>query len=405
MVKRFLKTAIDTSLLMAGLIFLLMRPYFFWHPPQIMPVMVSLTIIAITFTHLSVKKNTGLLCVLFFAYIYSAFMMEANIIGYVVNFFPLAFLPFMNMAFLLKVYTKFRIIIICVLAISIVSFITVLMGIQSPSEIIAPLNELKDYQYEKFFFLVQPDNIENFGRFCSVFDEPGVVGTLTGLMLCIERFSFKKKGNIIILLSGLLSLSLFFYVIAAIFLLYKSPFKYKVMFVAGVVVLYVLTVDNEILEMMLWNRLTIDEDGSFSGDDRNTKELQALWDKSKYDLQILFGYGHQLVNKYKGGSASIHVLILTNGLLFVLTYFAVYLVYAKRMMKSNMEVILFAMILLGTLYQRPFVRNIDYALLFTVYILSRVKLNNSISSYHSTYKPPLINQTMQLIDNKSGILS
>ena len=376
--KLFRKFGLDISLLLAGLVFLLMRPYFVWQMPEIIMILASLAISIIAAAHISYKNNKDLLCFLIIAYLFLSLMRGAHIGGTIINL-SYAFLPFMNRDFLLKVYDKFRIIIIFFLTVSMISYITVLIGLQSTSEMIEPLNDLKQLQYAKFFFLVLPNEIDGFGRYCSVFDEPGVVGTLAGLMMCVEGFNLKKIGNIIILLNGLLSLSLFFYLISAIFLLYKLPSKYKMLFIIGVAILYVLTIENEILKVAIWDRLTINDEGAMSGDNRNSDELLEVWDRSKYNLQILFGYGEKFVRDYTG-SASIQLFILRDGLLFVLMYFSVYLIYAKRIINSNRDFILFALILFLTLYQRPGFCGIDYTLLFASYILSKSKKNASISS-------------------------
>ena len=76
-------------------------------------------------------------------------------------------------------------------------------GIPVPGKIIAPLNAVKTYNYIAYPFLVIP-NYLGAGldvyfqslRFCGPFDEPGVVGTIAGLMLYIDNFNLKDKRNI-----------------------------------------------------------------------------------------------------------------------------------------------------------------------------------------------------------------
>lgn len=46
-----------------------------------------------------------------------------------------------------------------------------------------------------------------------MYDEPGVVGTIAGAILMTRQFNFKKWINIPIFIAGILSFSLFFYVI------------------------------------------------------------------------------------------------------------------------------------------------------------------------------------------------
>ena len=131
--------------------------------------------------------------------------------------------------------------------------------------------------------------------------------------------------------------------------------------------------------MAIWDRLTLNEEGELSGDNRNSDELMAVWDQSKYNVQILTGYGESFIKDYEG-SASIQLFILRDGLIFVVMYFAVYLLYAKRMMRKRSDFLLFALILFVTLYQRPGFCGIDFTLLFAAYIISKSETNVSINS-------------------------
>lgn len=368
------------ALFTAVLVVVLMRPYFTWQVPELIMPLVSVAITAIALPHIPIKhnKNIDLLILLILAYLFLSFLRGAHIGGTLINL-SFAFLPFMRKDYLMNVYEKFRYIIIVLFTLSAVSYLTVLTGLQSPIGLIEPLNELKQMQYAHYLFLVLPAKLDGFARYCSCFDEPGVVGTMSALMLFVEGFSFKRKGNYIILLNGLLSLSLFFYMAVAIYLLFKLPLKYKLAFVLGVSVLYASTINNEIIKVAIWDRLTLNEEGELSGDNRNSDELMAVWDQSKYNVHILTGYGESFIKDYEG-SASIQLFILRDGLIFVLMYFTVYLLYAKRMMRKRPELLLFALILFVTLYQRPGFCGIDFTLLFSAYIISKSETNVSINS-------------------------
>lgn len=368
------------ALFTAVLVVVLMRPYFTWQVPELIMPLVSVAITAIALPHIPIKhnKNIDLLILLILAYLFLSFLRGAHIGGTLINL-SFAFLPFMRKDYLMNVYEKFRYIIIVLFTLSAVSYLTVLTGLQSPIGLIEPLNELKQMQYAHYLFLVLPAKLDGFARYCSCFDEPGVVGTMSALMLFVEGFSFKRKGNYIILLNGLLSLSLFFYMAVAIYLLFKLPLKYKLAFVLGVSVLYATTINNEIIKVAIWDRLTVNEEGELSGDNRNSDELMAVWDQSKYNVHILTGYGESFIKDYEG-SASIQLFILRDGLIFVLMYFTVYLLYAKRMMRKRTELLLFALILFVTLYQRPGFCGIDFTLLFSAYIISKSETNVSINS-------------------------
>lgn len=371
---------VDISLLIALLVVFLMRPYFTWQIPEFVMAVVSAIVMIIAIINIQYKNNKsiGLLILLVFSYLLLSFHRGAHIGGLLVNL-SFAFFPFMNEDLLLKVYEKFRLIIITIFCVSMVSYISALVGLQTPSEFIEPLNDLKQVQYAKYFFLVLPASLDDFARYCSIFDEPGVIGTMAALIMCVEGFSLKKKGNVIILLNGLLSLSLFFYLITGLYLLVKLPMKYKFVFIAGVLILYSATIDNDIISSFLWDRLVLNEDMTLSGDNRNSEDLIALWDKSKYNFQILWGYGQDYVKGYDD-SASIQLFILRDGLIFVILYFIVYLLYAKLKIKSHKDIIIFALLMYLTLYQRPGFCNIEFTLLFVIYIIKKSKSYVGVSN-------------------------
>ena len=59
-------------------------------------------------------------------------------------------------------------------------------------------------------------------RFMGPFDEPGVVGTISAIVLAANKFKLKNKSDFIVLFSGVASLSLAFYLMSFIYLLFHS---------------------------------------------------------------------------------------------------------------------------------------------------------------------------------------
>jgi hypothetical protein len=90
------------------------------------------------------------------------------------------------------------------------------------------------------FYLFVSESQTLLNRFYSVFDEPGVVGTLAALTLCGLRFDFSYKRSWIILAGGLCSWSLAFVVlsITGVFFFQKGA-KLKVVLVGMLVLLIV----------------------------------------------------------------------------------------------------------------------------------------------------------------------
>jgi hypothetical protein len=64
--------------------------------------------------------------------------------------------------------------------------------------------ELLNYSYEKNYF-----------RFCGIFDEPGVIGSLVGLILIVRKMTLMNFKNIIFYTAGFASESKIFYILIA----------------------------------------------------------------------------------------------------------------------------------------------------------------------------------------------
>lgn len=91
-----------------------------------------------------------------------------------------------------------------------------------------------------YFFISESESLLN--RFYSVFDEPGVVGTLAAFILCGLRFDFTLKRTWVVLIGGLASWSLAFSVLSMIgIMIFKKGGKLKIV-LAGVLVLIILGV-------------------------------------------------------------------------------------------------------------------------------------------------------------------
>lgn len=108
---------------------------------------------------------------------------------------------------------KIRLCFSITLAFSIIQFILVqILGISMPAKSIQPLNKAKQASYLAYTFYVTTNQwgADILPRFFGYYDEPGVVGTLSGLILMTRKFNLKKLINIPIFIGGLLSFSLFF---------------------------------------------------------------------------------------------------------------------------------------------------------------------------------------------------
>lgn len=367
-------------LFLALLLFLKCRPYFVWDWNELVLASLSFFIALIALLKIDIKDKNRIIAfsVLLFAYFLISLIRGARM-GAII-YISLAFIPFMKYDFFMKVYESFKSILTIVFTLSLVSLILVLSGVLTPSGIIGALNDLKDYAYIQYFMLVIPTHVsDTFARFCSVFDEPGVVGTMCSLLLIAEDFSFKDKRNIVFLVAGMLSFSLFFYMIVVVYLLLRSGIKGKIGWVVAVVFFYFATRNSELFYDRIWSRLELGGSGLIEGNNRNSDALLDIWDRYKFTPGILFGYGDRFVKDFYE-SASIQLFILRDGFVFVFLYFYSFYKLMCAHISSRREILIYLAVMFLTLYQRPGFCEADFTLLITAIIIANSSKNVSINN-------------------------
>lgn len=283
--------------------------------------------------------------------------------GYNILFFllftPVLMMPFCRNSFADKAYQYFFTIYAVVMAISIIEYVLAVPGIISPLFTIAPLNELKGDVYKVYFTMVTTE--ERPVRFCGSYDEPGVVGTMSALLLAKENFNFKDKRVIVIFLAGLISFSLFFYVAVFICWLINILRKKKplvaILWLSVIISLSVIIVVNvPVLNEKIAERLTIDETtGTIAGDNRANYLLIGEYMDYMHGRTFWFGIEDKAdyIEKAKG-SSSIFNEIIVHGWLFIICYFLFFIAYFFAHKDRSVPFIIFIFLLLAIIYQRPF---------------------------------------------------
>lgn len=236
--------------------------------------------------------------------------------------------------------------------------VTVFYSLPFESEFIDPLNTGKTYGYQVFPFLVVPTEIGFLRfRFHGLFDEPGVVGSFSAIFLLANRYDFKKKSNIVILLTGLFSFSLFFYVITLFFYLASKP-RNILIFVAIIFLLLFIFKDNELVENLILNRL---DDGGIKNN-RDTLVFKQIYDQFIYTSDFWFGVGPTPDNDPSVGGASYKRFIYYYGFIFFIMTCSFFLINAVKKIKlqDKKGIYCYLLIFLGMTFQRPFYYDIFY---------------------------------------------
>ena len=241
----------------------------------------------------------------------------------------------------------------------------IFLGISLPNSTIEPLNEDKMGVYYRYFLLIKQDNLISGNRFYGIFDEPGVVGTMAGVLLLIERFNLKRWYNIVLLLSGIFSFSLTFYFIAILYLLFALPFKMKLILFLVIAALGIALYSNETVYELLFRRVEFN-DGRMVGYNRTTKDFDIYFDSFIHSSDIWFGRGAGVSSRVDDGGASYRHLIVDYGIVYFIFYCFAWLLYCIRKKYSILKIALSLTVLVLILYQRPFISNWLYVFLMVL---------------------------------------
>lgn len=371
-----------SSALIAGvLLYCLSFPYFFW-PIVLNPYwnfILGMILAYIFYANKAIfSSKVRMLLIAFLAIL----VLYWRTSGYNIFFFlllsPVLMIPFCNDSFANKAYQYFFTIYSVVIAISIVEYILAVLGVISPLFTIPPLNELKGDVYKVYFTMITLDTPPV--RFSGSYDEPGVVGTMSAIMLAKENFNYKDKRVIVVFLAGLLSMSLFFYIAVficwVINILRKKKLITSVLLISAILSFAVFIIMRvPVLTEKIADRLSFDErTESFAGDNRVDKLIVADYLDSMEGRTFWFGIEDKegyldLVE----GSSSIFNTIIVHGWLFIICYSLYFVTYFYSYKERRVPFAIFVFLFLATIYQRPFMM-FSYFFIFLFTFMAR---NNS----------------------------
>lgn len=376
----------------AIMLFLFIPPYFMWGVLSNNYLSIPLSLLLCILFYVNKRRisnsDRGLILLFIITVLYytvNALRHGTNIMGGIARFLVLAYIavPFSKESFSNQVYNKFFSIISIVLSISILSYILSRIGVISPIGEIAR-QEGDVLEYFDVFPLLVAERGYDFLRFYGPFSEPGAVGTLCAILMCVQKFSFKDKRVIPVFISGILSFSLFFYVLVVVYgSLYLLTirrnylvFLLSAVFFAG---FYFATKDDPILYQLIWERIEWDEQNQkFKGDNRRGELVDDYYNKFKETPQYWFGSSKEEVARFWSiveSTSSYKVVVITNGMIFLVLYLLFFVLYAYRYKRSNKEFLLFVVVLLANTYQRANVYNILYLFLYTYYAQSPLSID------------------------------
>lgn len=389
------------------LLFFLTNPYFFWNWYGNLFVTILVSSIAMVIfwrkTGRLTRKQRNIFVfwvLVWLLYLLNEFTKGARL-G-VVAYFPfllLGMIPFVKKDFLKAVFELFLSCYAIIIGISMISWIAGITGLISPigqiGEGIARL-EVDNKTYLMYpLSLVSTRIDDDFLRFYGLYGEPGVVGTLSGLMLCAKRYNMKDWRSIILLLSGILSTSMFFYGLTAVYWLSELVFIRKkfglfILIVLSIGTAYVVTKDNVVVSHLVWERFEWDASkGDFKGNSRGTISNSTIIQSVSASGEIWFGV-RDTESFFKEGHSggTIYAAIAMYGLIFVLVYMAWLILVGNYYIKNRWDFLLYCFVVISCMYQRPDLFSLPHGFLFIC--IARYLELEFIQKYYSIAQERLV---------------
>jgi hypothetical protein len=201
-----------------------------------------------------------------------------------------------------------------------------------------------------------------FFRMSGLFDEPGVIGTITALILAGTRLK-KDWQNFIILIAGVLSFSLAFYVLTAVYFLASSKLSKIARSLLVVIPLLYLVSGISYVEDNVINRFEY-KDGQFVGDNRTTQDFDLAFAAFVFSPDVWIGRPPNKDDE-SVGTMSWKKMVWSFGLVGTAIMIVFFLAYIFIKGRNNLRVFWpFVFVFLLSMYQRPFVLNATFMLIF-----------------------------------------
>ena len=208
-----------------------------------------------------------------------------------------------------------------------------LLGYPLPHYHIANKELMYSYENYTFFLLDDRAALSLIPRFHSVFLEPGHLGTFSAFMLMAQIGRWGKWYNVILFVTTFMTFSLAAYVLLAMILFISAWVRRKailgkiifiISLLAAVVVVSLFYNKGEnMVNGLIVQRLTIDDEGRLTGDNRVTETFEKEFNKFIVSDDLLLGKEYKAL-KYGWGNSGFRVFMYDFGLISLLFVLAFY---------------------------------------------------------------------------------
>lgn len=338
-------------------IFLLCQPYFVWGIWKFPQFVLLVLLLISSFYVRKINKNDFVILPLFLLFIlYTAY--GSNIFGYIERLLilVLVFIKRDRMIFFLNCFKK--IFVISLIFSLLMYIIVIFFAVTIKYDLINPINTLKVSKYFHYPFLVfYSEGFSTFNkyniRFSGMFEEPGNIGGIATILLFADNYNLKSTQNKILIIAGIFSLSFYFFVSSAVYMLLLLKNKFRLLIALVVFLTFFLTHNEPIIRFLVWDRFIIRE-GKLKGDNRTSEALNNVYNQFLKGDDVLWGKGVNYTwDKNLMGDSSYKLLILNYGIIIFIVICLAFSLVAICTIKRFKYLIIYLFLVLGMLYQRP----------------------------------------------------
>ena len=274
---------------------------------------------------------------------------------------------FTNNIVRLYAFRIFRVFVVLSSLLGIVAFLSYVLSLGIPFRVV-PYYDRIDTSYIDYGFAYLTMKLFSV-RLCGLFNEPGYFGTMLALFLIADHVNLRRIENIVLLIAGILTFSLAFFILVIIALVYKGFHSKRgvliiVLFAVALAVALPNLADKYPEIEALIMRFTF-EDGEWVGDNRTTDVVDITFKQMINNGDKLFlGFGSGYTNYLdETGTSSYKGFIIDFGLMGSFLIWGLLLVSSLLTIKPLNDKkyrYFFLLCFFMSIYQRPYVVAITY---------------------------------------------
>lgn len=339
-----------------------LNPWFMWKLNHIYPIIASMPVVVAwllsrtlkeqLFTRTDYKYPAIAFIVIS---LYMAIVNDLGMNGYIIIVFKLiVFMVFFSLKidFLRRLMKWMCVTMALMMMVSIPYYFLYLLGFSLPNSSVE--NEDLMYSFYNYYLFLLDNRIAAdaiLPRFHSVFLEPGHLGSACVFLLMTQISHWRKWYNVILFITVALTFSLAAYLLMTVLYFISVWLRRKNLWARILIISAVLTVGcvfaynynrgDNLVNIFILERLEINDEGKFEGDNRVTEEFDDEFDDFMSSSDVLFGRKFE-ISKYGWGNSGYRVFIYDYGLMFVLLLILFYLICIHHATNVRAKLVVFA---------------------------------------------------------------